>query len=596
MGSLVEVGRIQGGRQTLTDASLAVASVVPDVTGIDKVFDYAVPDSIRSLRVGDRVRVDLNGRRVGGWVVALSEGEHLVFDSAKLRPIVARSGVGVDPDVVDLCRWVADHWCGPLRAVLATASAPRIRAGVSNARYGSISTTTNDPVAAAVEDVRTRGGGLVRVPPASSALAAVVSAVVHGPVLVVCPTQRMARLGAAALRRRGLGVALLPDDWAVGSAGADVVIGARSAVFAPCLGMATIVVIDEHDEALKEERSPSWDATSVAVERARRAGVPIVCTSPVPSAESHMRWNGRFGVVSSAKKWPTVTVEDLSELSVSGSLLGRALLSAARDGSAVTLAVLNTKGRSKLVVCSSCASTQRCHDCRALLEETEDGMRCGRCRTTGPSVCVACGRTAFRSLKAGTAGLCTQIERSTGTRPVEVTAETPLEALAGGLFVGTEAVLRRVDHADTVIFCDIDRDLGAPRITAPREVLADVARAARVVGARGSVVIQTRDVSHPVVVALTSPDPDAAVAEYLAGDVATREALGLPPFSTLVTISATRPLALVDAPALEGVDWSVDRESLVARVGSPPDVTAVVDAIAESTGLKVRAHVAPARH
>lgn len=566
------------------------------MTGIDKCFDYAVPESIRELRIGDRVRVDLNGRRVGGWVVAMSDDAQSTFDSSKLRPLVARSGVGVEPEVVDLCRWVSEHWCGPLRAVLATASAPKIRAGASNARHGTLPPEPTDPVGAAVEDVRSRGGGLVRVPPASSALAAIVAAAAHGPVLVVCPTQRMARLGAAALRRRGLGVACLPDDWAVGAAGADVVIGARSAAFAPCRDMSTIVVIDEHDEALKEERSPAWDATSVAAERARRAGVPLVCTSPVPSAESHVRWDGRFGIVSSTKGWPTIRVEDLSELPVSGSLLGSALLAAARDTSAVTLAVLNTKGRSKLIVCAGCSSVQRCPECRSLLSETDDGMWCGRCRQAGPAICGACGRTALRALKAGTAGLCRQIERSTGLRPVEVTAETPLDSLRGGLFVGTEAVLRRVDHADTVIFCDIDRDLGAPRITAPREVLADVARAARVVGADGTVVIQTRDVSHPVVVALASEDPDVAVAEFLSHDVATRETLGMPPFSTLVTISASRPVTLADAPDLADVDWSTEGESLVARVGSRSDVSAVVGAVGAAVGLKVRVHVAPARH
>lgn len=596
MGSAVEAGRVQGGRQTLTDASVTVASVVPDVTGIDKCFDYAVPDSVRGLTVGDRVRVDLNGRRVGGWVVSLSDGSQTGFDNAKLRPLVARSGSGVESGVVDLCRWVSEQWCGPLRAVLATASAPKMRVAASNARHGALPAAPTDPVGRVAEDVRGRGGGLVRVPPASSALAAVVAAAVHGPVLVVCPTQRMARLGAAALRRRGLGVACLPDDWAVGAAGADVVIGARSAVFAPCRDMATIVVIDEHDEALKEERSPAWDATSVAAERARRAGVPLVCTSPVPSAESHVRWSGLFGVVSSVKGWPSVEVEDLSELPVAGSLLGRSLLAAARDTSSVTLAVLNTKGRSKLIVCSACNSTQKCRECRSLLSEVDDGMWCARCRATGPAICVECGRTSFRSLKAGTAGLCSQIERSTGVRPVEVTAETPLDSLKGGLFVGTEAVLRRVDHADTVIFCDVDRDLGAPRITATREVVADVARAARVVGAGGVVVIQTRDISHPVVVALASDDPDRAVADLLSRDVETRHLLGMPPFATLVAMSASRPLTLADVPVLPAVEWSVDADSLVARIGSRSDVAAVVDAVSTAVGLKVRVHVDPVRH
>lgn len=596
MGGAVEVVRVQGGRQTLTSDPVAVASVVPDVTGIDKHFDYVVPQSLGELSVGDRVRIDLNGRRVGGWVTSIASQPSSGLDIAALRPVVSRSGHGVDSSVVELCRWVAETWCGPFRAVLSSASAPTIRSRVAHARHGTMSHRSDDPVSTAVKAVRARGGGVVRVPPATSALSAVVASAEHGPVLVVCPTQRMARLGAASLRRRGFGVACLPDEWAHAAAGADVVIGARSAVFAPCPGMATIVVIDEHDETLKEERSPSWDAASVAAERARRAGVPLVCTSPVPSADALARWAGEIEAVKGLAGWPTVVVEDLDHLAVKGSLLGEALLDAARDTTSVTLAVLNTKGRARLLACASCSALQRCDECRSLLSETPNGLQCERCRSTRASICGECGRTSFKVIKTGTTGLCSQIERSIGRRPVEVTAETPLDGLTGGLFVGTEAVLRRVDHADAVIFCDIDRDLGAPRLTAPREVLADIARAARVVGAHGRVVIQSRDPLHPVLEAVTSADPDAALADYLDRDVATRRTLGLPPFSTLVVISAERPLDLVDAPSLPGVDWFTERDSLVARVSSASDVADTVAAVTASVGQRVRVHVAPSRH
>ena len=566
------------------------------MTGIDKVFDYAVPPAVRGVQVGDRVRVDLNGRRVGGWVVALSPAPSGGLEYADLRPIVSRSGRGVDPDVVDLCRWVADRWCGPLRAVLASASSPKIRAGVAHPRHGTKPAEPTDPIGAAVREVRDRGGGLVRIPPAASALTAVFAAATSGPVLVVCPTQRMARLGAAALRRRGLGVACLPDDWETAAVGADVVIGARTTVFAPCPGVSTIVVIDEHDETLKEERSPSWDATSVAVERARRMSIPVVCTSPVPSADSLVRWPGSHGVATTSNGWPRVEIEDLSRLDVSGTLLGRALLAAARDVSSVTLALLNTKGRARLLACSTCAALQKCSECRALLAETHDGLTCERCASTRPAMCGECGRTSLRTLKAGTTGLCSQIERSTGRRPIEVTAESPLDGLTGGLFVGTEAVLRRIDTADTVIFCDVDRDLGAPRLTAPREVAADLARAARVVGARGRLVIQTRDPGHPLLVAAAAADPDAALAEFLDRDVAIRKSLELPPFSTLVTLSAERDLSVGDAPTIRGVDWSSDRGTLIARIAADVDLGTTVAAVSARTGLKLRVHVAPSRH
>ena len=390
-------------------------------------------------------------------------------------------------------------------------------------------------------------------------------------------------------------MAVVPDDWAVAAAGADVVIGTRSAVFAPCPGLATIVVIDEHDEALKEERSPAWDATSVALERGRREGVPVLTTSPVPSAAEHVRTGGPGTTVDAAATWPRIVIEDLTEERVAGTLLGSHLLAAARDSTAVTLAILNTKGRARLLACKACAALQRCSRCRSLLTEEDGVLRCDRCAESRGSVCIECGRTAFRALKTGTAGLVSQIERSTGVTAIEVTASTPLDHLRGGLFVGTEALLRRVDHADTVVLCDIDRDLGAPRITAPREVLADVARAARVVGARGLVVVQTRDPDHPVVKCLSAVDVDGALAGWLEADVALRRNLDMPPYSVLARFSAERALTSADAPEIDGVEWSVTAESLVARVARGGEVGSVSAQLADHTGLRLRVHVGPVR-
>ena len=73
MGEVVEAQRVQGSSQTLIKSavpSVRVARVVPDVTGVDKIFDYLVPEALaETVRVGVRVRVPLHGRNVAGWVV-----------------------------------------------------------------------------------------------------------------------------------------------------------------------------------------------------------------------------------------------------------------------------------------------------------------------------------------------------------------------------------------------------------------------------------------------------------------------------------------------------------------------------------------------
>src|SRR5207342_103668 len=102
----------------------------------------------------------------------------------------------------------------------------------------------------------------------------------------VTPSVASARLLAARLRRSGIPVAVVPRDWAQAAAGGSVVIGARGAAWGPCPHLAAVVVVDEHDEGHQEERAPTWNARDVAIERARRAGVPCLLTSPCPSLEA----------------------------------------------------------------------------------------------------------------------------------------------------------------------------------------------------------------------------------------------------------------------------------------------------------------------
>jgi primosomal protein N' (replication factor Y) len=301
---------------------------VPDVTGIDKIFDYLVPSQlVAKTTLGCRVRINLNGRRVGGCVVSLVPfDEYADFDTDKLSVIVSVSGAGVEPELINLTQWIAAHWWGSWRAVLSSATAPRARTRAVNARYGPSPTPPTDEVAGVTRELAVTGGGLLVIPPLASALNVVATLAVNGPVLAVCPTQRMASVGAASLRRRGFTTAVVPQEWEAARAGVDVVIGARSAVLAPCAGMSSIVVIDEHDELLQEERAPTWDAPTVAIERARRAGVVCIVTSAVPSLRARLRHADAIAEVTVDRGWPQIRIVDLANVPVSGSLLSSEML------------------------------------------------------------------------------------------------------------------------------------------------------------------------------------------------------------------------------------------------------------------------------
>jgi len=115
-----------------------VARVVPDVTGVDKVFDYLIPSELQdAIGVGDRVRVPLHGRNVPGWVTAIgstSDGFTDV-DETKLRSVIKRLGFGPSAEIVQLAQWASHRWCGRLRAFFVAATPSTLVAALPTARY-----------------------------------------------------------------------------------------------------------------------------------------------------------------------------------------------------------------------------------------------------------------------------------------------------------------------------------------------------------------------------------------------------------------------------------------------------------------------------
>lgn len=574
---------------------------MPEVSGIDKVFDYLVPESlVPRVGRGTRVRIDLNGRRVGGWIVEIGSADErtdVQVDIDRLVPIVSVSGDGVEPDVVSLTQWMSQQWFGSWRATLSSASAPRMRGRHVNPRRGQNPTFPHDEVTTATRELVSRGGGVLMVPPLASALHVVAELARDGSVLVVCPTQRMAVMGAAALRRRGFTTALIPDDWDAAKSGVDIVIGARSAVLAPCAGLSSIVVIDEHDELHHEERAPTWNAPHVARERARRANVPCVLTSPVPSAAA-MQTESDVALVSlDEAQWPAISIVNLDDVPVSGSLLSSELLESATTPGLTTVCVLNTKGKARLIACKSCRAVQACGECSSLLTQSDDGeLFCVRCQSAAGSVCVSCGRTSFVVPRGGVSQLVAQVVKSTRNPVVEVTAESDDTWTKGSVFIGTEAVLYRIPSTDVVVFADIDRDLGAPRITASREVLSLVARAARIVGPHGRVVIQTRQPQHPLLQALAASDPSTALLDWMKKDIAQRQAFSLPPFSSMVRVNVVAPKSLDDVPSLSNVDVARDDDSLVVKSVDSAALAAAIQVLRQHYGTALRVHAGPKRY
>jgi primosomal protein N' (replication factor Y) len=388
---------------------------------------------------------------------------------------------------------------------------------------------------------------VLRLPPAADVLPVALAAAARGNALVLLPTLSGAHLLATRLRRAGVAVALHPRDWALGAAGATVV-GTRAAAWAPVSGLAAVVVVDEHDEGHQQEQSPTWHARDVAIERARRAGVPCVLVSPCPTLEAQ-RWQAPV-VPSRAEEragWPAVEVVDRQrEDPRRAGLFSPQLTRLLREGERV-LCVLNRTGRAKLLVCTSCGELARCERCDAAVEQPEASLVCRRCGATRPAVCLSCGASRFSNRRMGVTRAREELEALAGEPVVEVSAAADAASVPSArIYVGTEAVLHQVGGPAAVAFLDLDQELLAPRYRAAEQALTLLVRAARVAtagGARHRLLLQTRLPHHEVVLAAVHADP-SRVSD---AEAARREQLRFPPETAMAVVSGPAAESYVQA-------------------------------------------------
>jgi len=400
---------------------------------------------------------------------------------------------------------------------------------------------------------------------------------------------------ATRLRRAGLSIAVVPDDWAAAAGGVDVVIGTRSAAWAPCPDLAAAVVLDEHDEALQNERAPTWHARDVVVERCRRAGVPFVLVSPIPTLTAVVEYAGDPGVVHPPRVreragWPSITVVDRTdEVPWKRSLVTSALIERLRNPDLTVVCVSNITGRARVLACRSCRELIRCEQCDAAVGLDDGGrLACRRCGALRPPVCQACGASRFANLRPGVTRLREELEAAAARPAVAVTGSDAGGPARSGIYVGTEAVLHRVRSADVVAFLEFDSEMLAPRFRAAEQALALVVRAGRLAP---EVMIQTFSPDHDVIVAAAAGDP----ARILDGERTRREMLGLPPFGALAVVSGAGSADLV-AQLPEVVQVGGDgADRYLVRATDWTVLGAALNDVERPSGTRIRVEVDPAR-
>ncbi len=590
----------------MSEPRTRVCRVQPDVPAIARAFDYLVPDEVGGeVAVGAIVRLALHGRRVRGWVVA----DDVVpeADPDRLVGLLGVVSAGPPADVVDLCRWVAWRWAGPVSHVLRAASPPNVVSPGPGPEPDTAVYPAPAGLPLAIPPVRVVS---VAWPPADdpgdliqSLLAA------EGSTIVVVPEPgRAARLRAAIAGsgreivelHAGQPDALRTRAWSEARRGAQVVVGGRTAVLAPVPDLAAVVVMDDGDEALQEERVPTWTARDVAAERAERAGARLAMVSAVPTLES-LQLAGTPAPIAPAPEaaragWAILDVVDLRDERPGIGMLSESFAAAlhrALDQGGRAVCVVNRRGRARMLACRTCNELACCAVCDAAVGQPERELVCPRCATSRPPVCLACHGSTFRAVRPGVtklreeiAGLVPRVAVAEVDARTERVPDVPV-------LVGTEAVLHRMPRSDAPIrliaFLELDQELLAPRARAAEQSLWLLARATRLVGGRrggGRVLVQTRVPDHEVLHAAATGELTA----LLDGEAARRRTLGFPPFGGLAELSGPEPAVATACTALreDGAAGARDGQAGLHVLGpsggralvQAPSAAALADALA----------------
>ena len=581
-------------------ASLRAVRVIPDVPAIDKPFDYSVPQSwiedgrADRIKVGTMVRVPFSGRQVNGWVLEIDIQPE---EGINLLPLSKYRSVGPSPEVIDLARWAAHRWAGRLNRFLTTASPPKNVPSLEQSKDGIEKTKTTANDAVWLQEAVKRKETVLRLPPSQDAVAVASEFVAKGNTLILFPSISGAQKLAAGLKRKGLHVSVVPEQWQHAAVGGSVV-GSRSAAFAPIVDLSAVVVFDEHDASYQEERAPTWNARDVVVERAKRKDVPCVLVSAIPTLEA-ISWGHQIKLSRKEERdgWPIVEIIDRRvDDPIRSGLLSQKLTSILRDETGPVVCILNRKGRSRLLACDRCGSLARCEKHFIPLTQKEDhALECPSGCNDRPLVCDSCGSTRFKNLRAGIARLREELEALSKKKVVEISSDSKGKIPDSDIYIGTEAALHRVKRASQVVFLEFDQELLAPRFRAAEQAASLLIRSARLIGERnggGRLIIQTRQPEHEVLQAVLHANPE----KLIEAESERRRLLQLPPYSALAQISGASASEMVQSlSGISGIEIMGPRDDCwLVRASDNHALSQAISSVRRPKG-KIRIEIDPRR-
>lgn len=547
--------------------------------GIPNSLTYELPESLGSENlVGRRVRVTLRNRPVVGVIVsAFAEASADKVVIKKIEALLDESPI-VTPEQIGLCCFVADYYMAPLGEVLRLCLPPetprtmkketlvkrRKKKTGYETRPGSKPIELNQEQATALDAIGGDGSAFllegvtgsgkteVYIHAAKKVLGQGKSVLVIVPEIGLTPQLKdrfeaqlqesivMLHSGLKPTERHHAIMALLSKE-------VRIVLGARSALFAPMPNLGLIVVDEEHDPSFKQDETPRYHARDVALWRAHHEHAKIILGSATPSLES--RLNVKLGKLthlqllhraSENSVLPGIEIinlklklkKDYSEsdgqaLCILSWQLKKAMKEALERQEQVLL-FLNRRGYASLAVCDACGHLAQCPNCSVslTLHHRSQLLRCHQCDYASKPLihCQKCGEGPVLNLGVGTERVQKEVELAFPDIPVARLDRDSagsakqinqiLSDMHSGktqILIGTQMTAKGHDFPNLTLVGVIMADIGLsmPDFRAPERTFQLLAQVAGRAGRRenpGRVLIQTFNPKHPVFEALKRHD------------------------------------------------------------------------------------------
>jgi primosomal protein N' (replication factor Y) (superfamily II helicase) len=595
-----------------------------------RAFTYEAPDDVER---GAVVSVRLAGARRRGVVVAVDEAPPPGVDAAPIERVEET----LPRPLVELALWVADYYGStPGRALSLVAPVKRERRKEQPPPAERDSLPGEAEPAALTEEQQRAvrrivgalegGGGHFLLHGATGSgktevyLQAAASALERGRgVIVLVPEIALAPQTVGRFRARfGERIAVLhsaltdaerrDERERIASGAAPIVVGARSAIFAPVPRLGLVCVDEEHDAAYKQESDPRYDARTVAAKRAALEQAVAVYGSATPRPES---WDALERIELGARvagELPPVRVVDLrgeAGYPLSAPLLAELGRIDQEGGKAILL--LNRRGVAPALHCRACGETLHCVDCDvALVLHLDERLHCHHCGHSepAPSACPVCHSVELARIGAGTQRLERELEdRVPRLERFRLDADSVSErgelaktlrrfaAAERAVLIGTQMVAKGHHFAGVSLAAVVDADtgLGLPDFRAEERTFQLLTQLAGRSGrdAPGRVLVQSFQPESRAVSLAARHDVEG----FLTGELARRRELGYPPFGHLVRVLVSGaepedPLQLLVelAAELDGIDAELlgpaplfrlrgrHRAQLVAKTSRPREV------------------------